>query len=242
MISKLNYKIAGMTCNGCVNAVTKKLGSLDEVEKVDIQLDEGLVTITVSKEIDFSKLKEVLQPKYSISKIADSNEELEVNSSENTSKIKQLKPLLLILLFISVASVLLHLDDRDTMSMMYDFMGLFFIVFSFFKFLDLSGFSQSFSMYDPLAKLVPSYATIYPFIELALGISILYRFKLLPVMILTILILGITTYGVIQVLLSNKAIRCACLGTALKLPMTEATLIENLLMITMSSALIFKLL
>jgi hypothetical protein len=37
-------------------------------------------------------------------------------------------------------------------------MGLFYIVFSFFKFLDLKGFSVSFRMYDPLAKALPVYA------------------------------------------------------------------------------------
>jgi hypothetical protein len=34
--------------------------------------------------------------------------------------------------------------------------------------------------------------------------------------------------------MQKNQIQCACLGTALKLPMTEATLIENLLMITMA--------
>jgi hypothetical protein len=41
---------------------------------------------------------------------------------------------------------------------MLDFIGLFYIVFSFFKFLDLKGFSVSFRMYDPLAEALPVYA------------------------------------------------------------------------------------
>ncbi|MGB2233822.1 MAG: MauE/DoxX family redox-associated membrane protein, partial [Flavobacteriaceae bacterium] len=44
----------------------------------------------------------------------------------------------------------------------------------------------------------------------------------------------ITTIGVVKVLLSKKEIECACLGSVLKLPMTEATLIENALMIAMA--------
>ena len=35
-----------------------------------------------------------------------------------------------------------------------------------------------------------------------------------------------TTFGVIKACQKSQ-IECACLGTALKLPMTEATLIEN---------------
>ena len=47
-------------------------------------------------------------------------------------------------------------------------------------------------------------------------------------------VLGATTWGVIQQLRKKTTIQCACLGTALKLPMTEATLIENSLMLLMA--------
>jgi hypothetical protein len=40
-------------------------------------------------------------------------------------------------------------------------------------------------------------------------------------------------------LMDKKSIRCACLGTALKLPMTEATLIENSIMIAMAALMLF---
>jgi hypothetical protein len=35
---------------------------------------------------------------------------------------------------------------------MIDFMGLFFVVFSFFKFLDYKGFPSAFAQYDPLSQ------------------------------------------------------------------------------------------
>ena len=123
--------------------------------------------------------------------------------------------------------------------MMLDFMGLFYIVFSFFKLLDLKGFPASFSMYDPLAKAIPAYGWVYPFIELALGLCFLMRFQITVALILTLVILGITTIGVTRTLLDKKAITCACLGTALKLPMTEATFIENALMIVMALVMLF---
>lgn len=117
-------------------------------------------------------------------------------------------------------------------------MGLFFIVFSFFKMLDLKGFPGSFSMYDPLAKRLPLYAQVYPFIEVALGLMFLMRYQISIALIITIFVLGITTIGVAQTLFNKKAIRCACLGTALNLPMTEATFVQNTIMLIMSLALI----
>ena len=121
---------------------------------------------------------------------------------------------------------------------MLDFMGLFYIVFSFFKMLDLRGFPESFSMYDPLAKALPAYGKIYPFIETALGLMFLMRFEITIALMATLVILGITTFGVTRTLLDKKSIQCACLGTALKLPMTEATFIENAVMIIMAVAML----
>ena len=60
------------------------------------------------------------------------------------------------------------------------------------------------------------------------------RIQVPMALIITIIILGITTIGVTKTLLDKKAIQCACLGTALKLPMTKATFIENTIMIVMA--------
>ena len=125
---------------------------------------------------------------------------------------------------------------------MLDFMGLFYIVFSFFKMLDLKGFPESFKMYDPLAKRLPIYGWIYPFIETALGLMFLMRYEVGLALVVTLVVLGITTIGVTKTLMDKKSIRCACLGTALKLPMTEATFIENTIMIAMAALMLFDVL
>jgi hypothetical protein len=122
---------------------------------------------------------------------------------------------------------------------MFDFMGLFYIVFSFFKFLDYKGFPDSFRMYDPLAKVLPAYGWAYPFIETALGLMFLLRFEIDVALVATIVILGITSIGVTRSLFSKKVIKCACLGTALNLPMTEATFIENTIMLVMAVWMLF---
>jgi hypothetical protein len=89
-------------------------------------------------------------------------------------------------------------------------------------------------MYDPLAKVVPAYAWAYPFLETLLGLCFLFRFQIDFALIATLIVLGITTIGVSQSLFSKRKIKCACLGTALNLPMTEATFIENTIMIIMA--------
>ena len=136
---------------------------------------------------------------------------------------------------------MLNYNDWSWSEFMLDFLGLFYIVFGFFKMLDLKGFPESFKMYDPLAKRVPIYGKVYPFIETALGLMFLIRFEVKIALIATIILLGITTIGVTKTLLDKKTIQCACLGTALKLPMTEATFIENTIMIIMAVLMLLKI-
>ena len=156
-----------------------------------------------------------------------------------SSQLKKLSPLILILIFLIAGALFLsHQINANTQRGMHIFMGLFFIVFSFFKFLDYKGFPDSFKRYDPLAKKIPGYAKMYPFIETVLGIAYLAELQLPLVLIITLVILSFTTVGVIQALHQKSEIECACLGTAIKLPMTEATLIENTIMLTMSSILL----
>jgi hypothetical protein len=66
----------------------------------------------------------------------------------------------------------------------------------------------------------------------------LMHFGVKTALVITLIVLGVTTIGVTKSLLDKKSIRCACLGTALKLPMTEATFIENAVMIVMAILLL----
>ena len=228
------FKITGMTCNGCKSSIEDKLSSLDGVDGVQVYLNKGEAVIQSKKPISFSLIANSLPPKYNMTSIGSSQD----NERIKASKLKQLKPLFIILAYISITSLLLNFKNWNSTNVMLDFMGLFYIIFSFFKILDIKGFSISFRMYDPLAKKVPLYGIIYPFIEILLGIMFLTRIEVELAIILTIIVLGITTIGVTQALLNKKLISCACLGTTLKLPMTEATFIENALMIIMAFSLI----
>ena len=243
---KHTYTIEGMTCGGCKASVEKYLRELNNVTDVAINLENGEVAITMSKHIDIKTFQNTLPEKYTLLEKLEKNVFVSSSASSATieaekSKLQQLKPLLLILFYIGIASVLLHYKNWSWSEFMLDFMGLFYIVFSFFKMLDLKGFTESFKMYDPLAKRIPIYGWIYPFIETALGILFLMRFEIEIALIVTLIILGITTVGVTKTLLDKKSIKCACLGTALKLPMTEATFIENAIMIVMALLMLTNL-
>jgi hypothetical protein len=121
------------------------------------------------------------------------------------------------------------------------FMAGFFLAFSFFKFLDLKGFAESYSMYDILAKKIKIYGFIYPFIELALGIAYLTSFKPTFTNSSTVIIMGISSIGVIKSVLNKRKIQCACLGAVFNLPMSTVTIIEDLLMVAMAATtLIFN--
>ena len=239
-----NFKIEGMTCQGCRSQVESALASVDGVANVSVSLEDRAAKLVSTNKLDIAILRNILPEKYTINSTTHSSQPTvetrnSIQSAVLPSKWKQLRPLFLILSYIAVASILLNRQEWNMQEIMLDFMGLFYIVFSFFKFLDLKGFVQSFAMYDPLAGRLKVYAWLYSFIELALGLAFLLRWQLLLAALVTLVILGITTIGVMRVLSRKQTIQCACLGTTLKLPMTQATLIENILMIVMASIFLY---
>jgi copper chaperone CopZ len=234
------YHIQGMTCNGCKDSVTRAFQSLEGVYQVHVDLEKGTALLTTASVIQTKLLKEVLPSKFTL--IESNTQTVKQNNvfdrdkkAPQGSKLEQLKPLFLIFGFLLLISSALNFRGFTTLDFMLDFMGLFFFVFSLFKFLDLSGFALSFAMYDPLAKRLPLYGRVYPFLELILGFLLLAKIQLPIALLVTVVLLSITTIGVCVVLLQKKQITCACLGTVLKLPMTQATFIENSVMIFMAT-------
>ena len=237
---KHTYTVTGMTCNGCRTQVEEKLNNIDGVKNATVNLEKSEAVIEMTKHISVDVLQNSLSDKYNITEKNIFN----TSSSpvkEEKSDLQQLFPLFLIFGYITIASLLLNYNPWESSGFMLDFMGLFYIVFSFFKLLDLKGFPESFRMYDPLAKVMPVYGWVYPFIEVVLGLMFLMRIQIPLALITTLIVLGITTIGVTKTLLDKKSIQCACLGTALKLPMTKATFIENSIMIIMAIIMLLNL-
>ena len=232
------YTINGMTCEGCVAKVTYLLEQHSNISLAEIELKNNTATLTVEKEIAIDELRRLFEahPKYTIT-FSNSNED-----KQNKHVFTTYKPLLLIFLFIAATTAIVSIDNGkiDVMLWMQYFMAGFFIVFSFFKFLNLTGFSESYAMYDVLAKRVKVYGLVYPFIELALGVAYLTDFEPTVTYIATICIMGFSSIGVIQSVLDKKKIRCACLGAVFNLPMSMVTIIENLTMVLMALIMLWK--
>ena len=227
--------IKGMTCDNCRKGVTEKMSSIPEITEVEVSLETGKSVFEAKTEVALSKIERVLGKKYSATIVKTAL----AFQAQSESKLKALFPLFLIFGYLITATVYLtYLTKGDANQAMLFFMGLFFITFSFFKFLDYQGFPHALARYDPLAKKSLFYAKLYPFIETVLGVAFLLSWQIPIALGLTMVLLSITTYGVLQTILSKTAIQCACLGTALNLPMSEATLIENGIMIVMSCIMI----
>lgn len=243
------FEIDGMTCNSCVANVTNDLQKVPGVKSVQVDLANKEATIEMYRHIEATELQQALgNGKYTIKQkdahTTSTGLDITVAEfSEDKTDLQRLYPLFLIFAFLSGTVLLAEVaaGDWNGMRVMQHFMGGFFLVFSFFKFLDLRGFAASFSMYDPLAKRLVEYGFVYPFIELGLAVGFLLGFNLWLISFLTLAILGIGTVGVARTVLDKKKIQCACLGTVFNLPMTKVTLIENSIMLIMAVGMMWVL-
>jgi hypothetical protein len=152
-------------------------------------------------------------------------------------------PILLIFLYVSTITLLIQLKSGQfiLMEAMQHFMAGFFLVFSFFKLLNLKGFAESYVMYDVVAKKIPFWAYSYAFVEVGLGISYLLNCNPLVTNACTFVVMSVSIIGVLQSVFDNKKIQCACLGAVFNLPMSTVTIIEDALMIVMSGYMILNL-
>jgi len=150
------------------------------------------------------------------------------------------KPLLLILAYIGVSSMLIQIPTGivSTNETMRYFMAGFFLVFSFFKLLDLQSFANAYADYDLLAQRWRTWGLIYPFVELALGLAYLVQWQPALTNLLTLIVMGFSAIGVLRAVLGQQEIRCACLGTVFQLPMSTVTIIEDLGMAGMAGLML----
>lgn len=105
-------------------------------------------------------------------------------------------------------------------------MGLFFLIFGMFKVLDLSMFAMGYREYDLIAKYVPAWGYLYPFVELALGGLYLAGINQPWLNWLTLVLSAVVVAGVGIKLAKHETIMCVCLGNILKVPLTYVSLAE----------------
>ena len=223
-----------LNCESCVESVAPHLNSDPEIQNWKVNTSDDRKVLSVSgNTVDPGKVRGLVKAAG-----FEAYEEIVADADEAQSTFQVYFPLMLILVYLVGFSAIAAMSSGnfELNSLMSHFMGGFFVVFSFFKFLNLKGFADSYQTYDVLAKHSRAYAYLYPFIELWLGIAYLISFDPVRTNIVTIFVMGISSIGVIQGMLQKRKIRCACLGAFFNLPMSTVTLTEDALMIVMACA------
>jgi copper chaperone CopZ len=239
------FNISGMTCEACEYKIQHVLSQIPSVSSVIAKHSNNSVIIESLEKIDKKVIIETLKPHSKYALMDNTDLPIEVSDSLSETQSNQYYPLFLIAGFITVVSFATSFHARiyayehfELKMFLHNFMTGFFLVFSFFKLLDVKAFAESFQMYDLLAAKLPVYGKIYPFIELGLGILCLIHFQPNFVYLADIIIMGFGALGVIQSVLDKRKIRCACLGSVFNLPMSTITIIENSLMILIGIVLL----
>lgn len=242
------YNITGMTCTGCQAKVQSLLSNIPHITKVDIDLANNKADVTMDEHVHTANLQAALAnyPKYSLSEAHHQQPVQQVFTDEaedDRSFFETYKPVLLIFGYVAVVAILIASASGsfDWMLAMRTFMGGFFLVFSFFKMLNIEAFADSYSMYDIIANKFKAWGFIYVFVELGLGIAYVANLNPLVTNIVTLVVMSVSIIGVLQSVFNKRKIKCACLGAVFNLPMSTVTIIEDALMIAMSAVMLIAM-
>lgn len=163
-------------------------------------------------------------------------------ASEKTGLLNYV-PLIVIISLIILTTLTLSINDYlnnifAVENLISYFMTCFFITFAGFKLMDIKGFARGYSTYDLLARKWFPYGYIYPFIELAFGLTMIL--KIWPQFVLwsELFVMTFSGLGVALKLARGQKFQCACLGTFLKVPLTKITLIEDFAMAGLAGLLL----
>jgi len=230
-MARYTFRVEGVTCQNCVNSISAKLAS--EVDSLSISVDNKIAEV-VGDDLTLVRLNQMLEgTRYRFVGINSTHAVVDPGLS---SWFETYRPLLLIVAFILGSSLLVQspLESISVNETMRYFMAGFFLVFSFFKLLDLSAFASAYANYDLLAKRWGGWGFVYPFAELTLGACYLSNIGGQSLHIVTFMLMFFSALGVIQSVRNKTKIRCACLGTVFRLPMSTITIVEDLGMALMA--------
>ena len=236
-----------MTCAGCQAKVKALLEQTDQVDNVTVDLERGEATIGMQKHIPTATLQAALKdyPKYQLTEQQATPVTMNTTdeAEEKKSWISTYKPILLIFAFITGITFIAEQNSGSFQweHWMNNFMAGFFLVFSFFKLLDLNAFASSYAGYDIIARRWNGWGYVYAFTELALGIAYLVHFEPLLTNAVTFIVMSLSIIGVLQSVMQKRKIQCACLGAVFNLPMSTVTIIEDALMILMSGVMFLRM-
>lgn len=228
-----------LNCGSCIAAVTPYLNGERAIRRWSVDTSTPMKSLTVEGDNVSRHTVErlVSEAGFQVLGLLD---QAQPDAQPKEPLWKTYYPLLLIGVFLLgfVAYVEFIAGSFVPSRAMNTFMGGFFVVFAFFKLLDVRGFADAFRSYDWAARRFPIYASVYPFVELALGIAFLSGFAPTVTYSVTLLVMAVGLFGVTQALMTKRRIQCACLGTVFKLPMSFVTFVEDGLMVGMALAML----
>jgi copper chaperone CopZ len=230
-----------LRCEGCVSAIRPHLDGAPGIKswRADVESPDKVLTVE-GDSVNREQVADLLgKAGYQVLEELPA-ETLPPATPTVTEPKTSYFPLALIVAYILGVVVLVELASGQFNGprAMTNFMAGFFLVFSFFKLLDLSAFADTYQTYDLIATRSRSYALVYPFIELSLGVAYLLWPGSTIANAVTLVVMLIGTAGVLKTLLAGRKIRCACLGAVFNLPMSYVTLAEDGLMAIMAAAML----
>ena len=234
------FQIQGMTCLGCADTIQTRLRKESDVISAEVSFENKELLLDAKVPVDNEYIDSIISNLGNYN-VKNQNANLLSKFLEHLSS---KKPILLALTIVIVSSLSIQtpFQNFDLDNWFITYMGLFFMLFSFLKLLNIKGFSLTFSRYDLLGKNIPGFAISYPFLEFCLGVAFLTNSLLIAANLATLIFMISQSIGVGNVLRKKEIIQCACLGSSINLPVSYLTLIENLVMVSMSSYMLFKLL
>lgn len=241
------YQITGMTCSSCELKVKTALESISGVKSALVSRETNSAELVTDLPIPVGIIKDKvleLGSKYQFSELVEAPVLPATEVPETQSWVETYKPILLIFGYLMVITLLIQWvsGSFDLRTWMRHFMGGFFLVFSFFKLLNIKGFASSYAMYDIIAKRFAAWGYIYAFLELGLGLAFITNFYPVISCLVMVVVMIISIIGVLQSVLNKRKIKCACLGDVFNLPMSTVTIIEDGLMIVMGLLMLWMML
>ena len=220
----------------CVSKIEKSLYGNSAIKKISIDKETGNTTLegeSLPHDDIISGLVSAAG-EYSLSATSASQ-------SASKESNRSYKPLLIIVLYLLGTTLLLEFSNGmfQIKTWMAHFMAGFFLVFSFFKMLDIAAFAKAYQSYDIIAAKAKWYGYVFPFIELGLGIAYLLYSDNELTHLITAIVMFVSLIGVIKSVVQKSEIQCACLGTVFNLPMSYVTIIEDGIMLVMALLMYF---
>ena len=156
----------------------------------------------------------------------------EISEEKTTTSEKSYRPIIAVF----AVSALLSLATAPSLM---NLMGYFLVILACLKLMDINSFQASFSNYDLLAKKIPFYGYLYPFLELGAGLGFLSGKATIIVASFSIIVGLVGGYSIFKAVYIDKLdLNCACVGGNTKVPLGIVSFSENAIMAIMGTLLL----